>query len=323
MRLSHYEIFRHSQPELQMKHGDTKLIDQINKILMGKYGDIKKPTSDSDKAYIALYKLANRLQTITEISLLASLGDYTKKIPINDDNNDLLSKSINQLTDQLQGVIYQANLIALGDFHEDTQPACKEDTLGNSLSNMTKYLRRSLNEKVANEKRLNISNTALKKLASIDPLTQIQNRLNFTTNLDQILATTKRKNRVCALLLIDIDDFKNINDTMGHAAGDQVLYSFAEILKKVIRQSDSVIRMGGDEFLIILSEINSPDEANIIAQNILDTLKQKKLTVLDDAIISASIGVACYPRDAKNQIGLLKYADQDLYKNKPNKKHII
>lgn len=153
-------------------------------------------------------------------------------------------------------------------------------------------------------------------LATTDQLTGLTNHHQFDLQAQQYLKLAKRENTVLALLMLDLDKFKPVNDTYGHQAGDELLKVVAATLKKHTRESDIVARLGGDEFAILL--VNPQDGANaeISAQNIIDEIK-KPITVLGHEVqIGVSIGIAVYPADAKDLKSLLRHADEALYKTK-------
>lgn len=153
--------------------------------------------------------------------------------------------------------------------------------------------------------------------ATHDPLTGMVNRLLLYERLEMQLAIARRQNTKFALLYIDIDNFKEINDTLGHNVGDQLLRAVGVRLKSHLRrQGDTLARMGGDEYMFILSEIALPVDAEHIAEKILQSLR---LPFILDGInhhISASIGISIYPEDGSNNDVLIKAADLAMYKVK-------
>lgn len=149
--------------------------------------------------------------------------------------------------------------------------------------------------------------------ANYDSLTQLPNRRLFRDRLEQTIRQSKRDHSSFALLLIDLDHFKEVNDTMGHDAGDFLLVDAAQRIQHCMRESDTVARMGGDEFVVILPEINDSASIERIAQTIIGKLASPFLLGEEKAFISASIGITLYPDDAESMETLLKNADQAMY----------
>ncbi|MEE9336545.1 MAG: EAL domain-containing protein [Methylococcaceae bacterium] len=152
--------------------------------------------------------------------------------------------------------------------------------------------------------------------ANYDPLTKLPNRRMLQDRLDQEISKSRRTGQTLALLFLDLDRFKNVNDRLGHEMGDLLLVEAAKRISSCLRDSDTVARFGGDEFTIILSELEDLHSIERIAQHIITVLSQQ--FILDDntANISASIGISIYPDDAKNADRLLKNADQAMYSAK-------
>ena len=154
------------------------------------------------------------------------------------------------------------------------------------------------------------------RLATTDPLTGLTNRHQFDLQALQYLRLAKRENKVLALMMLDLDKFKPVNDTYGHQVGDALLQIVAGILKKHTRETDIVARLGGDEFAILL--VNPQDGANagISAQNIIDEIKKPVSILGHDVQIGVSIGIAVYPADGDDVKTLLEHADLALYRTK-------
>ncbi|HUP60990.1 MAG TPA: EAL domain-containing protein [Thermoanaerobaculia bacterium] len=149
-----------------------------------------------------------------------------------------------------------------------------------------------------------------------DVLTQLPNRKLFTDRLRHTLARAKRNAKSAAVMFIDLDHFKTINDTLGHTAGDELLLVMSDRLRSCVRDDDTVARLGGDEFSIILADLARPEDAMSVAQKILDTV-QETLTIGGLPITAtASIGIALYPNDGADPESLLKNADSAMYRAK-------
>ncbi|HEX7193023.1 MAG TPA: EAL domain-containing protein, partial [Thermoanaerobaculia bacterium] len=149
-----------------------------------------------------------------------------------------------------------------------------------------------------------------------DVLTHLPNRRLFTDRLALGINRARRSGRSLAVMFIDLDHFKSVNDTLGHTAGDELLLEMSARLRECIREDDTVARLGGDEFTIILSELRHPEDAAQVAQKILETV-QDPLTISGMPIeISASIGIALYPVDGFDVETLLRNADSAMYRAK-------
>lgn len=149
--------------------------------------------------------------------------------------------------------------------------------------------------------------------ANYDPLTNLPNRQLFQDRLDQKIKQSRRTSLLLALLFIDLDNFKEVNDTLGHKAGDELLIEAARRIGKCIRASDTVARLGGDEFTVIISEIRKGINANRVADAIIAELGKPFQLTFGTMYISASIGITIYPKDADSVDSLLKNADQAMY----------
>jgi diguanylate cyclase (GGDEF)-like protein/PAS domain S-box-containing protein len=153
-------------------------------------------------------------------------------------------------------------------------------------------------------------------LANHDALTGLPNRVNFSNQLHNAFALSERNNIPLAVLLLDLDRFKNVNDTFGHHTGDLLLKEVALRIMSSIRETDFVARLGGDEFVVIQSDVSQPDAAETLAHKLVHQLGKPYFLEANEVLIGASIGIGLYPRDAKNSVELLKRADLALYRAK-------
>ena len=166
--------------------------------------------------------------------------------------------------------------------------------------------------------------THIQHLALYDPLTDLPNRRLFQERLDQALRESDREKSLIALLYIDLDNFKPVNDTFGHATGDQLLRDVTARLRNMVRESDTLARLGGDEFTVILHGL--PDDKHSlsrigdIADQVIQTLTEGYLINERDISLSASVGIALYPRDASNRKELILNADRAMYHAKESGK---
>jgi len=150
-------------------------------------------------------------------------------------------------------------------------------------------------------------------LATHDLLTFLPNRALFMDRLKMAIAYAKHYNQRLAVMFIDLDNFKEINDTYGHQMGDEVLRIVSKKLKGSIRESDTVARMGGDEFLVLLSYIKSEEDALVVANHIRERLRELIQVEDKQFKVSASIGISIYPDDGEEAEELLKIADKAMY----------
>ena len=155
-------------------------------------------------------------------------------------------------------------------------------------------------------------------LAHHDPLTSLPNRLLFNDRTAQALAAAQTNKRGCALLLLDLDHFQSINDSLGHNIGDQLLKSVGERLKGVIGEGVTLARLGGDEFAVLLENCSQLGQAAVTAQSIIDGMKDPFELDNHRLFISVSIGISLFPSDALSAEQLLRNADSALFKAKGN-----
>jgi diguanylate cyclase (GGDEF)-like protein/PAS domain S-box-containing protein len=156
----------------------------------------------------------------------------------------------------------------------------------------------------------------LKHQAYYDMLTGLPNRALFQDRLLQTIKRSKRNQEKFALLFLDLDEFKKINDSLGHHIGDEVLIEVAKRFNKVLREEDTLSRLGGDEFTIILKNIKNERSVATVAQKLLNSLKAPLSIANHTLHISSSVGISVYPFDATSQEDLLKFADTAMYKAK-------
>jgi len=149
--------------------------------------------------------------------------------------------------------------------------------------------------------------------ANYDKLTDLPNRGLFDDRLVSVLAMARRHRRSFALMYVDLDWFKGVNDALGHGAGDALLAEAAKRMEKCVREADTVARLGGDEFTVILSDLNDAGEAEEVAQRINRSLAEPFDLAEGKAQISGSIGIAIFPQDGSDELLLKKMADQALY----------
>jgi diguanylate cyclase (GGDEF)-like protein/PAS domain S-box-containing protein len=158
-------------------------------------------------------------------------------------------------------------------------------------------------------------------LAEHDPLTGLPNRLLFNDRVKQAIALAARHKKQVALLYLDLDGFKHINDSLGHSIGDKLLQASGERLVKCVRSADTVSRQGGDEFVVLLSEVEHPEDAAITARRLLQAVAQHHSIDQHDLHVTTSIGLSLYPDDGLDVETLVKNADIAMYQAKENGRH--
>lgn len=156
----------------------------------------------------------------------------------------------------------------------------------------------------------------LEYLANTDTLTKLPNRRLFMERLEQVMSSAVRQGQQLAVLFIDLDRFKVINDTLGHNVGDGLLIEIARRLRASVRATDMVARLGGDEFMILLEEVKCRDDVSQVVANILKGLGQVIRLEGREFFVSASVGIALYPDDAASKDELLSRADVSMYQAK-------
>nr|WP_321513595.1 sensor domain-containing diguanylate cyclase [uncultured Pseudodesulfovibrio sp.] len=169
--------------------------------------------------------------------------------------------------------------------------------------------------------RRNLYQSQLIVMAMYDSLTGLPNRKLFFDHLSTGMALAKRHNRTLAILYIDLDGFKNVNDTLGHEAGDELLKKTGKRLSAIVRESDTVARLGGDEFAIILTEINNDADAVQVGNKIVAALCRDFTLRSGTVKVGASVGVAICPDEGCDEKELIKLADQAMYESKAKGKN--
>src|SRR5207237_9866116 len=156
----------------------------------------------------------------------------------------------------------------------------------------------------------------LQYLATRDAWTGLPNRLLLQERLAQAIAHAKRRGRRVSVLFIDLDRFKNVNDTLGHRIGDELLKRVATAFSNVLRKTDLLARLGGDEFMVIAEDFDDPTVLGQIAQKLQDAIAQP-IEIEENAIyVTSSIGISTYPEDGDSPEQLMKHADVAMYRSK-------
>jgi diguanylate cyclase (GGDEF)-like protein/PAS domain S-box-containing protein len=156
-------------------------------------------------------------------------------------------------------------------------------------------------------------NRRLLHLSQHDALTGLPNRLLFQDRLAQALIRVRRENKSLAVMYVDLDRFKDVNDQLGHSAGDILLVEVSRRLRAQLRESDSLARMGGDEFTLVIPDLNSGKDAELVAAKLVDSLRSPILIKGLEVFTGASVGISMYPEDSEDSSTLQRYADMAMY----------
>ncbi|WP_370052993.1 EAL domain-containing protein [Neptunomonas sp.] len=156
----------------------------------------------------------------------------------------------------------------------------------------------------------------IEQLAFYDPLTLLGNRRLFREQLESEIKKLKRNNTTLALFYLDLDNFKQVNDTLGHDVGDRLLQSIADRLRTTLRNSDMIARLGGDEFIALLPEISGPKEAGVVAEKLLTALSHPAVLGSSEVKVTVSLGITMAPQDGEDWPVLMKNADLAMYRAK-------
>jgi diguanylate cyclase (GGDEF)-like protein len=166
------------------------------------------------------------------------------------------------------------------------------------------------------ETQLKVAKERAEILATHDFLTGLPNRVLLRDRISRTIALAKRKDRMIAIMSLDMDAFKRINDTYGHAEGDLLLKEIAVRVRNTVQESDTVTRIGGDEFILLAPEVTSKKDVEGLAHRILEAVRQPFRCKTDTITPTFSIGIALYPRNGATPEDLIANSDQGMYKAK-------
>ncbi len=228
------------------------------------------------------------------------------------------------VTYKFRALLQQAILIPIARIHSITTDVIETKNLEHEMENfhhdelgeLAKKFSQMLQDLHSYHVELNAQKKILSYQATHDALTTLPNRMLFNDRLEQSIYKAKRQEGDFALLFIDLDQFKEINDTFGHEYGDKLLIEVASRLKHLIREEDTLARFGGDEFTIIMNHFKDPYSCSLFAQKILDSLPRAIDLGLDKVQITCSIGISLCPKDSIDALELIKYADIAMYRSK-------
>jgi diguanylate cyclase (GGDEF)-like protein len=286
---------------------------------------------DHDKALVLRALSADAGQEIVALEWMDSLSQGMDRLAAGGADIVLLSFDILEDMETLDSVLERVSdlpVVLVGNHHDEhvameAVRAGVQDVL--LLDHMDSFhFIRSLRYAIERQNILHSverSRTLERYLAYHDTLTKLPNRQLFVDRLIQSIAQARRNETRVAVLFIDLDGFKLINDTMGHSAGDLMLISFAERLKGCIRESETASRFGGDEFAVILSDIEGEHDASIVAQRILESLRHPLIIMGQECQLGTSIGISIYPNDGASAEALIRHADTAMYMAKQEGGH--
>jgi diguanylate cyclase (GGDEF)-like protein len=234
---------------------------------------------------------------------------------------------------EFREIVAVLNSMIGGLHHYKTRMDVDHQLLSMKVEERTSQLSRRNEELNLAVKEVTETKDRLRKMAYYDSLTSLPNRRLFTEQLDLLLRLSRRNKELIALLFIDLDNFKRINDSLGHSAGDLLLREAAKRLSHCIRESDlvahyvdpasqiDVSRLGGDEFTVVLNQLDAPESAGMVALRLIHALTQPMTIEGHELVITPSVGIAFAPGDADTVEGLLKAADKAMYHCKTSGKN--
>jgi diguanylate cyclase (GGDEF)-like protein/PAS domain S-box-containing protein len=239
---------------------------------------------------------------------------------------ELLQRFVHQIThhdDLLEDRVQMQRLIEgeIRDFQRETRYVAKGGNpiwVAVSASVMREAVSGQLRLIIAVEdiSRRKQAEEALQRMANHDALTGLPNRTLLEDRLAHAIVQAQRTQRQVGVMFIDLDRFKHVNDTLGHDAGDQLIIEIARRLAATLRESDTVARQGGDEFVVVLPDLASPEDAALVAQKLLSHLFKPLILRGTELFPTGSLGIAIYPRDGQDSNSLLKAADMAMYRSK-------
>ena len=244
-------------------------------------------------------KILRRLQSLSEgIRLIGQKRNFSSRLSVNKNKDEIavVAGSVNELLDEIE--------------NSQVQVRGSEAALKKAVAKLQVEI-------VAREK----NQEKIKYIANHDSLTGLPNRRLLTSLLRRSIKKSAVAERLVAVLFLDIDGFKMINDTLGHAKGDELLQAVAYRLKKTLRREDLIARLGGDEFSIVLENIKHSGQVEAIAEKVINCFYEPFLINQRDCFLTASMGVSLYPADGTTPESLIKNADIAMYKAKERGKN--
>ena len=223
-------------------------------------------------------------------------------------SNIIIISALLMFASYIIGSFYAYNIIRRSNSMVETIKVSQQE-----LSDLNLELEQRVEQRTRQLKR---ANKRLEKMAKHDALTGLANRTYLYDLMNMQIALARRNKERLAVLFLDLDGFKEVNDQHGHAAGDSVLADVAESLKSIVRDTDLVARIGGDEFIIVMNGVKDISAIDSLAEKIISTVNNPIKIENTEITLGASIGISIYPDDAKSKKLLLKHADSSMYASK-------
>ncbi len=215
------------------------------------------------------------------------------------------------LSEPMHVLMDQIEMIEKGDYSDSKQLQTGDEL--QSISSNIRALSAAVKER---EDDLQRSSETMKYLSDHDALTNLPNRRFLEVRLEHAIALSKRNSMQVVILFFDFDHFKQINDTLGHNVGDNLLKVVASRLKKNLRDTDTLARIGGDEFIILMEEVSEIEDVHRVVQKVVEDFKTPFIVDEHKISVTASIGIAVYPDDGEDSVTLIKHADLAMYQSK-------
>ncbi|MGB5965241.1 MAG: diguanylate cyclase [Sulfurimonadaceae bacterium] len=251
--------------------------------------------------YAFIYQMLLEILVLTLIVVASILVTYKYRALL----RDSILKPIAQLNILTSKIIETKNL-------SNKIPVYNQDEIGELAKNFNSML----DDLDKTHSELNRQKDSLAYKAHHDALTGLPNRALFNDRLEQAISKAKRHKEKIALFFIDLDHFKEINDTLGHEVGDEVLKFFAKRLKASVRTEDTIARLGGDEFMVIMENLQNPEAISVVANKIVSIVKEPIVLGEQTLNLGTSIGISVYPQNGETSEVLIKNADTAMYKAK-------
>lgn len=267
-------------------------------------------------AQVGIYAAGLSIFTYAIFGYLAHTGVLSQWLIIQDNSQDGAYWFYNGMT--LGALTFMTVFLVVKFFNFQMRTLKSVQKIAQALANANQQLEQKVQERTAE---LTNANQHLQFLATHDNLTGLPNRFLFFDRLDQAIRKNRRQKHRFALLFIDLDDFKKVNDSYGHVTGDKVLQKVAEFLEHTVRDSDTVARLAGDEFTVILDNVRSKANVQAIVKKIINAVSQPIETEQATIVITMSIGISLYPDHGEDAELLLRKADAAMYQVKDGDKN--